>query len=54
MIFDVQRDPNNPRHLPESFDRAAKLRGELRKKESRIKRQGTTAGVGLGSTNEPR
>jgi hypothetical protein len=36
MIFDVQRDLN-PRHLQESFDRAAKLQGELRRKESRIK-----------------
>ena len=53
MIFDVQRDLN-PRHLQESFDRAAKLQGELRKKESRTKRQAQQFGVGLGSANEPR
>ncbi len=34
MIFDVQRDLN-PRHLQESFDRAAKLQGELRKKSAK-------------------
>ena len=53
MIFDVQRDLN-PRHLQESFDRAAKLQGELRKKARSIKRQAQQLGVELGRSNGPR
>ncbi len=52
MIFDVQRDLN-PRHLQESFDRAAKLQGELRKKESRIKRQAQQLAWGLAALMDP-
>ena len=52
MIFDVQRDLN-PRHLQESFDRAAKLQGELRKKESRIKRQAQQLAWGLAALMNP-
>ena len=52
MIFDVQRD-RNPRHLQESFDRAAKLQGELRKKESRIKRQAQQLAWGLAALMDP-
>ena len=52
MIFDVQRDLN-PRHLQESFDRAAKLHGELRKKESRIKRQAQQLAWGLAALMDP-
>jgi hypothetical protein len=53
MIFDVRPDLNNPRHLQESFDRAAKLRGELRKKESRIKRQAQQLASGLAALMNP-
>ncbi len=52
MIFDVQRDLN-PRQLQESFDRAAKLQGELRKKESRIKRQAQQLAWGLAALMDP-
>src|SRR5712692_8715831 len=52
MIFDVQRDLN-PRHLQESFDRAAKLQGEVRKKESRIKRQAQQLAWGLAALMNP-
>src|SRR5712692_11294265 len=52
MIFDVQRDLN-PRHLQECFDRAAKLQGELRKKESRIKRQAQQLAWGLAAPMDP-
>jgi len=52
MIFDVQPDLN-PRHLQESFDRAAKLQGELRKKESRIKRQAQQLAWGLAALMDP-
>jgi len=52
MIFDVQRDLN-PRHLQASFDRAAKLQGELRKKESRIKRQAQQLAWGLAALMDP-
>src|SRR5712691_10149129 len=52
MIFDLQRD-RNPRHLQESFDRAAKLQGELRKKESRIRRQAQQLAWGLAALMEP-
>jgi hypothetical protein len=52
MIFDVQRDLN-PRHLQESFDRAAKLQGELRKKENRIKRQAQQLAWGLAVLMNP-
>jgi hypothetical protein len=52
MIFDVQRDLN-PRHLQESFDRAAKLQGELRKKESRIKKQAQQLAWGLAALMDP-
>ncbi len=52
MIFDVQRDLN-PRHLQESFERAAKLQGELRKKESRIKRQAQQLAWGLAALMNP-
>ena len=52
MIFDVQRDLN-PRHLQESFDRAAKLQSELRKKESRIKRQAQQLAWGLAALMDP-
>lgn len=52
MIFDVQRDLN-PRHLQESFDRAAKLQSELRKKESRIKRQAQQLARGLAALMDP-
>jgi len=52
MIFDVQRDLN-PRHLQESFDRAAKLQRELRKKESRIKRQAQQLAWGLAALMDP-
>jgi hypothetical protein len=53
MIVDVQRDLNNARHLQESFDRAAKLRGELRKKQSRIKRQAQQLAWGLAALMNP-
>jgi len=49
----VRPDLNNPRHLQESFDRAAKLRGELRKKESRIKRQAQQLAWGLAALMDP-
>jgi hypothetical protein len=52
LRFDVQRDPN-PRQLQEHFDRAAKLRGELRKKENRIKRQAQQLAWGLAALMEP-
>ncbi|HEV2035107.1 MAG TPA: hypothetical protein VGU71_13075 [Candidatus Dormibacteraeota bacterium] len=52
MIFDVQRELN-PRHLQESFDRAAKLQGGLRKKESRIKRQAQQLAWGLAALMDP-
>ena len=52
MIFDLQHDLN-PRHLQESFDRAAKLQGELRKKESRIKRQAQQLAWGLAALMDP-
>src|SRR2546428_1228462 len=52
MVFDVQRDLN-PRHLQESFDRAAKLQGELRKKESRIRRQAQQLAWGLAALMDP-
>jgi hypothetical protein len=52
MVFDVQRDLN-PRHLQESFDRAAKLQGELRKKENRIKRQAQQLAWGLAALMNP-
>jgi hypothetical protein len=53
MIFDVQRDLN-PRHLQESFDRATKLQGELRKKEGRIKRQAQQLAWGLAALMDAR
>lgn len=49
----MQRDLNNARHLQESFDRAAKLRGELRKKQSRIKRQAQQLAWGLAALMNP-
>lgn len=52
LKIDVQRDPN-PRQLQEHFDRAAKLRGELRKKENRIKRQALQLAWGLAALMEP-
>ena len=52
MVCDVQRDLN-PRHLQESFDRAAKLQVELRKKESRIKRQAQQLAWGLAALMDP-
>ncbi len=49
----MQRDLNNARHLQESFDRAAKLRGELRKKQSRIKTQAQQLAWGLAALMNP-
>lgn len=50
--IDVQRD-SSPRDLQEHFDRAAKLRGELHKKENRIKRQAQQLAWGLAALMEP-
>ena len=47
----MQRDPS-PRQLQEHFDRAAKLRGELRTKENRIKRQAQQLAWGLAALME--
>ena len=52
MRIDVQRDVG-PRQLQEHFDRAAKLRSELRKKENRIKRQAQQLAWGLAELMEP-
>lgn len=52
MDFDVQPDLN-PRHLQESFDRAAKLRADLRKRENRIKRQAQQLAWGLAALMDP-
>lgn len=52
MRINVQRDPN-PRDLQDRFDRAAKLRSELRKKENRIKRQAQQLAWGLAALMEP-
>jgi hypothetical protein len=52
MRSDVQRD-TSPRELQEHFDRAAKLRSELHKKENRIKRQAQQLAWGLADLMEP-
>ena len=52
MRSDVQRD-TSPRELQEHFDRAAKLRSELRKKENRIKRQAQQLAWGVAALMEP-
>lgn len=48
----MQRD-TSPRELQEHFDRAAKLRSELRKKENRIKRQAQQLAWGVAALMEP-
>ena len=52
MKINVQRD-TSPRELQDRFDRAAKLRSELRKKENRIKRQAQQLAWGLAALMEP-
>ena len=48
----MQRD-TSPRELQEHFDRAAKLRSELHKKENRIKRQAQQLAWGVAALMEP-
>lgn len=52
MRINVQRD-TSPRELQDRFDRAAKLRSELRKKENRIKRQAQQLAWGLAALMGP-